>query len=167
MLITIIALFALCWGPLLIDNVLIAFEVLDRLHYGHLKPMRQAFSLMAYANSCLNPIVYAFMSKNFRSSFQNTLYSFIRRKKGGTRGVRMTGGPVSSNQSKMTQSTSYPALLMDTSMLTMDNIDQSDLSPRSGCSRTIYSGGYSTRLGKGGCSPRTTSSRSLTMESKA
>ena len=66
MLVAIIILFTLCWGPLLIDNVLAAFGVVEKLNYGHLKPMRQAFSLMAYANSCVNPVVYAFMSKNFR-----------------------------------------------------------------------------------------------------
>ncbi|ELU04735.1 hypothetical protein CAPTEDRAFT_22840, partial [Capitella teleta] len=69
MVLAIILLFVLCWGPLLTDNVLTSFGVLSELHYGHLKPIRQAFSIMAYSNSCINPIVYAFMSKNFRSSF--------------------------------------------------------------------------------------------------
>ncbi len=132
MLVAIIVLFAVCWGPTFIDDVLVAFGLVEKLHYGHLKPMRQvngytasqdsaasiihgrisctcemcksegdvsddkehtmlsllssscprspfgirrdnlllralqAFSLMAYSNSCVNPVVYAFMSKNFR-----------------------------------------------------------------------------------------------------
>ena len=78
MLVLVIILFALCWGPLLIDNVLIAFGVLDKLNYGYLKYMRQAFSLMAYANSCVNPIVYAFMSRNFRESFIHSLCSCVK-----------------------------------------------------------------------------------------
>ena len=41
MLVTVIVLFAVCWGPALIDNVLVAFGMLDRLNIGHLKPMRQ------------------------------------------------------------------------------------------------------------------------------
>lgn len=41
MLVIVIVLFAVCWGPSLIDNVLVAFGKVDRLHYGHLKPMRQ------------------------------------------------------------------------------------------------------------------------------
>ncbi|KAI5697002.1 hypothetical protein M8J76_011013 [Diaphorina citri] len=32
-----------------------------------------AFHLMAYLNSCVNPIVYGFMSKHFRESFKKTL----------------------------------------------------------------------------------------------
>ena len=78
MLVLVIILFAFCWGPLLIDNVLVAFGVLNQYHYGYLKYMRQAFSLMAYANSCVNPIVYAFMSRNFRESFHNSLCSCIK-----------------------------------------------------------------------------------------
>jgi hypothetical protein len=78
MLVLVIILFALCWGPLLIDNVLVAFGVLEYLNYGYLKYMRQAFSLMAYANSCVNPIVYAFMSRNFRESFVNSLCACVK-----------------------------------------------------------------------------------------
>ena len=73
MLVSIIMLFTVCWGPSLIDNVLIAFGQVNRLNYGNLKYMRQAFSLMSYFNSCVNPIVYAFMSKNFRDSFRYAL----------------------------------------------------------------------------------------------
>ena len=75
MILAIILLFVLCWGPLLIDNVLTSFRVLPELHYGSLKPIRQTFAIMAYSNSCFNPIVYAFMSKNFRSSFLSTIRS--------------------------------------------------------------------------------------------
>ncbi|KAG8035718.1 hypothetical protein G9C98_001146 [Cotesia typhae] len=42
MLVAVVVLFAICWSPLLIDNVLTA---------------------------CINPIVYGFMSKHFRESF--------------------------------------------------------------------------------------------------
>ena len=74
-MVTIVVLFTICWGPALIDNVLVAFGVVNRLNYGHLKPMRQAFDVMSYFNSCVNPIVYAFMSKNWRKSFFTALCS--------------------------------------------------------------------------------------------
>ena len=73
MLVTVILLFVICWGPLLIDNVLKAVGHVETLNYDHLKPMRQAFAVMAYCNSCVNPIVYAFMSRNFRESFKQTI----------------------------------------------------------------------------------------------
>ncbi len=73
MLVAVIVLFAICWGPSLIDNVLVAFHLVEKFHFGFLKPMRMAFALMAYANSCVNPIVYAFMSRNFRESFKYAL----------------------------------------------------------------------------------------------
>lgn len=69
MLVTIIVLFMICWGPVTTNNLLVAFDVLDTLHMGALKPIRQAFYVLSYINSCVNPIVYGFMSKNFRKAF--------------------------------------------------------------------------------------------------
>nr|KAG5701192.1 hypothetical protein BaRGS_023301 [Batillaria attramentaria] len=80
MLVAVVVLFALCWGPIIINNVLVAFGVLETLHVGYLKPMRQVFWLLAYLNSCLNPVVYGFMSKNFRESFRNTVWRCVLRK---------------------------------------------------------------------------------------
>ncbi|XP_076441094.1 cholecystokinin receptor-like [Babylonia areolata] len=80
MLVAVVVLFAVCWGPILINNVLVAFGVLEQLHHGWLKPMRQVFWLMAYLNSSLNPIVYGFMSKNFRDSFRNTVWRCMLRR---------------------------------------------------------------------------------------
>lgn len=73
MLVAIVALFGVCWAPGLVDNVLVSFGFLDRLHYGLLKYLRQAFACMSYGNSCVNPIVYALMSKNFRNGFKSAL----------------------------------------------------------------------------------------------
>ena len=73
MLVAIIVLFAVCHGPSLIDNVLVSFGYVEQLNYGHLKYIRQAFALMSYFNSCINPVVYTFMSKTFRDSFRYAL----------------------------------------------------------------------------------------------
>ena len=80
MLVIVILLFAICWGPILIDNVLTSFGYLDVYNYGVLKYTRQIMSLMSYANSCFNPIIYCFMSKNFRKSFQYALSPCLPRK---------------------------------------------------------------------------------------
>ncbi|XP_053599069.1 QRFP-like peptide receptor [Microplitis demolitor] len=69
MLVAVVVLFAICWSPLLIDNVLTAYDILPRIKHGSIKHMNTAFQLMAYFNSCINPIVYGFMSKHFRESF--------------------------------------------------------------------------------------------------
>ncbi|PVD23758.1 hypothetical protein C0Q70_17031 [Pomacea canaliculata] len=75
MLVVVVMLFAVCWGPLLAHNVLVASGVLEAYHYGYLKPLRQALFLMSYLNSCLNPFVYGFMSAHFRASFRQALFS--------------------------------------------------------------------------------------------
>lgn len=72
MLAAVVILFAICWGPIMLNNLLVALDVLELLHRGSLKPIRQTLSLMSYANSCINPIVYGFMSKNFRATFKHT-----------------------------------------------------------------------------------------------
>ncbi|XP_061175675.1 QRFP-like peptide receptor [Saccostrea echinata] len=69
MLVTIILLFMISWGPITTNNLLVSFDILDNLHMGTLKHVRQAFYVLSYFNSCVNPIVYGFMSKNFRKAF--------------------------------------------------------------------------------------------------
>ncbi|CAM1321194.1 Uncharacterised protein g7711 [Pycnogonum litorale] len=71
MLVAVVVLFIVCWTPILITNLLTSYQYLPELNEGYTKPMRTAFHLMAYFNSCINPIVYGFMSKNFRLSFRN------------------------------------------------------------------------------------------------
>ncbi|GAB1607373.1 gastrin/cholecystokinin type B receptor-like, partial [Argonauta hians] len=78
MLVVVVVLFIICWAPILINNVMIGFGYLPRLNYGYLKPMRMAFYLMSYFNSCINPIVYSFMSKNFREKFKHSFSTLFR-----------------------------------------------------------------------------------------
>ncbi|XP_014285975.1 QRFP-like peptide receptor isoform X2 [Halyomorpha halys] len=73
MLVAVVVVFVVCWGPMLTDNLLMAFDVLEHERTNSLKHMGTAFHLMAYFNSCVNPIVYGFMSKNFRDSFSKAL----------------------------------------------------------------------------------------------
>lgn len=70
MLIVVVVIFILCWAPILFMNVLTAFKVMPLLNYGNLKAVKTAFHLFSYANSCVNPIIYGFMSTNFRASFK-------------------------------------------------------------------------------------------------
>lgn len=78
MLMVVVVLFAVCWTPVLVNNVLVAFGHMDYLSMGDLKPLRMVFHLMSYANSCVNPFVYAFMSKNFRDGFKHSILACIK-----------------------------------------------------------------------------------------
>lgn len=76
MLISIVITFVICWCPILIFNVLHAFGTVEQFMGGlggWEKHLKSIFSLMAYLNSCLNPIIYGFMSKSFRKSFASEL----------------------------------------------------------------------------------------------
>ncbi|KAL1430754.1 hypothetical protein MTO96_002357 [Rhipicephalus appendiculatus] len=73
MLILVVCLFVLCWAPILILNVLTAFGSVSTLNYSYLKPLRTCFHLLSYLNSCVNPLVYGFMSRSFRVSFRDAL----------------------------------------------------------------------------------------------
>ncbi|GBM16870.1 hypothetical protein AVEN_99761-1 [Araneus ventricosus] len=93
MLVAVVVLFIVCWAPILITNLLTSFDVLDRLNYGYLKPMRTAFHLMSYFNSCINPCIYGFLSANFRNSFKAALVTCLCRKRQRIRerGLSRTG----------------------------------------------------------------------------
>ena len=80
MLVTIVLLFVICWAPILVNNILVAFDVLPELHDPPYKYMREAFHIMSYANSCVNPIAYGFMSRNFRQTFKRSLCGCLKGK---------------------------------------------------------------------------------------
>lgn len=67
----VVAVFVLCWLPFYIFNVTSVAS--------SIKPTPAAKStfdcvvVLGYANSCANPILYAFLSDNFKKSFQNVL----------------------------------------------------------------------------------------------
>lgn len=79
MLVAIVLIYLICWGPITVNNLLVSFGVIDDLHQGFLRPMRITFFLLSYVNSCTNPIVYAFMSRHFRNTFQYTLFLLCRK----------------------------------------------------------------------------------------
>ncbi|KRY84303.1 G-protein coupled receptor 54 [Trichinella pseudospiralis] len=70
MLVIILLLFFVCWTPTLVDEFLVAFDYLCHTSpTTTLKYMRMIFAIMKFSNSCINPIVYAFMSNSFRTTF--------------------------------------------------------------------------------------------------
>ncbi|KAL8177713.1 UNVERIFIED_CONTAM: hypothetical protein K2H54_017102 [Gekko kuhli] len=65
----IVVLFAICWGPM---QVLILFQVFgpgfQRNYYTY--KVKIWAHCMSYANSCVNPLVYAFLGASFRKAFK-------------------------------------------------------------------------------------------------
>ncbi|XP_012933602.1 somatostatin receptor type 2 isoform X1 [Heterocephalus glaber] len=67
----VVAVFIFCWLPFYIFNVSSVSVVINPTPA--LKGMFDFVVVLTYANSCANPILYAFLSDNFKKSFQNVL----------------------------------------------------------------------------------------------
>jgi len=73
MIVAVIIVFTVCWTPLHIVLVLKAFgKYYDHL-YDSLVILNILVQCLAYSNSCLNPLLYAFFSPNFRAAFVQAL----------------------------------------------------------------------------------------------
>ncbi|CAF3909028.1 unnamed protein product, partial [Rotaria magnacalcarata] len=75
MILAVILTYALCWffmQLLFISNVILSRNTGH--HFArHIDILTMFANIFAYLNSCTNPILYGFMSKNFRSSFIDLL----------------------------------------------------------------------------------------------
>ncbi|XP_070566046.1 G-protein coupled receptor 54-like [Ptychodera flava] len=70
MVAVVVLIFAICWLPIHVINIWIRVDA----SFPHESIVMFGFQLFAncisYANSCVNPIIYAFMSDNFRRRFR-------------------------------------------------------------------------------------------------
>ncbi|XP_037556231.1 LOW QUALITY PROTEIN: QRFP-like peptide receptor [Dermacentor silvarum] len=107
MLILVVSLFVLCWAPILILNVLTAFGSVSALNYSYLKPLRTCFHLLSYLNSCVNPLVYGFMSRSFRVSFRDALLGCLRQGGAPQRGTTMRLSRTRTTSLSMGRSATY------------------------------------------------------------
>ena len=73
MIVAVIIVFAVCWTPLQIVLVLKAFGLYHDHLYDGLVILDILVRCLAYSNSCLNPLLYAFFSPNFRAAFLQAL----------------------------------------------------------------------------------------------
>ncbi|KAL2097830.1 hypothetical protein ACEWY4_007037 [Coilia grayii] len=79
MVVVIVLLFTICWGP-------IQIFVLFQSFYPNFKPNYTTYKIktwancMSYANSSINPIVYGFMGASFRKSFKKTFPFLFKHK---------------------------------------------------------------------------------------
>ncbi|KAI1301232.1 Allatostatin-A receptor [Halotydeus destructor] len=71
MVVVVVVIFAVCWCPIQIVLVLKAF---DAYHMNPAQVVTQIVAhVLAYMNSCVNPILYAFLSENFRKAFNKVI----------------------------------------------------------------------------------------------
>ncbi|XP_013912539.1 PREDICTED: galanin receptor type 2-like [Thamnophis sirtalis] len=78
MIIVVTILFCFCWLPyhVVVLHYLYGDFPFNQTTYA----LRLLSHCMAYANSCLNPIVYALISKHFRKGFKKVFRCLLRRK---------------------------------------------------------------------------------------
>ncbi|KAL0101753.1 hypothetical protein PUN28_019108 [Cardiocondyla obscurior] len=68
----VVTVFAACWCPL---QVILVSKSLEVFPLTMVTIMIQIGShILAYTNSCINPILYAFLSDNFRKAFRKIIY---------------------------------------------------------------------------------------------
>ena len=67
MLICVVILFLLCWGPRFIMELLMKMQF-SWLYYEHVYVIRIILFLLPMVHAILNPVVYFVMSRNFRQS---------------------------------------------------------------------------------------------------
>ncbi|CAJ1081187.1 somatostatin receptor type 2-like [Xyrichtys novacula] len=67
----VVVVFVLCWLPFYIFNVTSVTSSIKPT--SAVKSTFDFVVVLGYANSCANPILYAFLSDNFKKSFQNVL----------------------------------------------------------------------------------------------
>ncbi|KAJ8270859.1 hypothetical protein GJAV_G00120080 [Gymnothorax javanicus] len=79
MVVVIVLLFTICWGPIQLFILFQSFYPNYKDNYTTYKIKTWA-NCMSYANSSINPIVYGFMGASFRKSFKKTFPFLFKRK---------------------------------------------------------------------------------------
>ncbi|XP_026158887.1 somatostatin receptor type 3 [Mastacembelus armatus] len=77
MVVVVVAVFVFCWLPFYILNIVNLLVVLP----GDFRGLYFFVVVLSYANSCANPILYGFLSDNFKRGFRKALCRASRRVK--------------------------------------------------------------------------------------
>lgn len=75
MVVVVVAVFIFCWLPFYVLNILNLLVVLP----GDFRGLYFFVVVLSYANSCANPILYGFLSDNFKRGFRKALCRTSRR----------------------------------------------------------------------------------------
>ncbi|XP_066286671.1 G-protein coupled receptor 54-like [Branchiostoma lanceolatum] len=74
----VVVCFTVCWGPIMILNLVKSYHPGFPLNF-HMACVKIWAHCMSYANSSVNPFVYAFMGENFRKAFRKSFPRCFRR----------------------------------------------------------------------------------------
>lgn len=80
MLVTIVILFVLCWLPIHIHTFIVWFYPIEFHEFQHYILFVLSFFIchwLAMAHSFLNPIIYGFMSENFKVKLRIEIFAFL------------------------------------------------------------------------------------------
>uniref|UniRef100_A0A1A8SMV1 Galanin receptor 2 n=1 Tax=Nothobranchius rachovii TaxID=451742 RepID=A0A1A8SMV1_9TELE len=101
MIIVVAVLFCLCWLP---HHLVVLFMWFGSFPLNHTTYVLRIIShLVAYANSCLNPIVYALVSKHFRKGFRKAFSCSMKRREVNRIHVIPATNTVSSAETKASE----------------------------------------------------------------
>uniref|UniRef100_A0A3Q2CUR5 Si:zfos-169g10.2 n=1 Tax=Cyprinodon variegatus TaxID=28743 RepID=A0A3Q2CUR5_CYPVA len=81
MVVVVVAVFVFCWLPFYALNILNLLVVLP----GDFRGLYYFVVVLSYANSCANPILYGFLSDNFKRGFRKALCRTSRKVKNNDR----------------------------------------------------------------------------------
>ncbi|NXI49573.1 GALR2 protein, partial [Chloroceryle aenea] len=103
MIIIVAVLFCLCWLPhhLIILCVWFGYFPLNHVTY----VLRILSHLISYANSCVNPIVYALVSKHFRKGFKKIFICLLHKKAGNKVHVAQLMNTISTLEAELSEVT--------------------------------------------------------------
>lgn len=73
MVTAVIVTFSVCWLPVHAAFLVQAYVSVHRDYHIQLVVFQIAATCLAYFNSCLNPVIYSFLSENFRQSFRELM----------------------------------------------------------------------------------------------
>jgi len=80
MVTAVIVTFAACWLPTHVAFLVEAFTSIGEYYRVEMVAFQIVATCLAYVNSCLNPVIYAFLSENFRQSFRELVFVGGRRR---------------------------------------------------------------------------------------
>ncbi|XP_033127365.1 pyroglutamylated RF-amide peptide receptor-like [Anneissia japonica] len=73
MLLIVVLLYFITWGPFMVYQLMRRFDVFGAHYYFHPRLIFTTLKMLGIGNSCINPFVYVFTLKSFRSTITTTL----------------------------------------------------------------------------------------------